>query len=143
MEVMLAQVSLLVVWHSNSIENTNWKILIQTVGSGPPSLQNEFDNIQTMERSAETDTLKQINQATSPQSEQSPVHLQQPATAGRSTTKNEKRSANTLYQELSFQDNEESEENEVTGSVPSINLRSLHPMPIVCYIFWDIFIASI
>lgn len=72
-----------------------------------------------MERSAETDTLKQMNQATSPQSEQSPVHLQpaQPATAGRSTTKNEKRSANTLYQELSFQDNEESEENEVTGSV--------------------------
>lgn len=36
-------------------------------------------------------------------------------TAGRTTTKNEKRSANTLYQELSFQDNEESEENEVTG----------------------------
>lgn len=35
---------------------------------------------------------------------------------GRTTTKNEKRSANTLYQELSFQDNEESEENEVTGS---------------------------
>lgn len=34
---------------------------------------------------------------------------------GRTTTKNEKRSANTLYQELSFQDNEESEENEVTG----------------------------
>lgn len=74
-----------------------------------------------MERSAETDTLKQINQATSPQSDQSPVHLQPPATAGRSTTKNEKRSANTLYQELSFQDNEESEENEVTGSVPSID----------------------
>lgn len=96
---------------------------MKTVGSGPPSLQNEFDNIQTMERSAETDTMKQINQATSPQSEQSPVHSQpaQPATAGRSTTKNEKRSANTLYQELSFQDNEESEENEVTGSVPKFN----------------------
>lgn len=87
------------------------------VGSGPPSLQNEFDNIQTVERSAETDTLKQINQATSPQSDPSPVHLHPPAPAstGRSTTKNEKRSANTLYQELSFQDNEESEENEVTG----------------------------
>lgn len=88
-----------------------------SVGSGPPSLQNEFDNIQTVERSAETDTLKQINQATSPQSDPSPVHLQPPAPAGRSTTKNEKRSANTLYQELSFQDNEESEENEVTGRV--------------------------
>lgn len=86
------------------------------VGSGPPSLQNEFENIQTVERSAETDNLKQMNQATSPQSEVSPVPPQLPATAtGRSTTKNEKRSANTLYQELSFQDNEESEENEVTG----------------------------
>lgn len=86
------------------------------VGSGPPSLQNEFDNIQTVERSAETDTLKQMNQATSPQSDQpSPVQPAPPPSAGRSTTKNEKRSANTLYQELSFQDNEESEENEVTG----------------------------
>lgn len=84
------------------------------VGSGPPSLQNEFDNIQTVERSAETDTLKQMNQATSPQSDQ-PSPVQPPPSAGRSTTKNEKRSANTLYQELSFQDNEESEENEVTG----------------------------
>lgn len=37
-------------------------------GSGPPSLQNEFDSIAqtTVERSAETDTLKQSNQATSP-----------------------------------------------------------------------------
>ncbi|XP_055324140.1 JNK-interacting protein 3 isoform X3 [Sitodiplosis mosellana] len=86
-----------------------------SVGSGPPSLQNEFDNIQTVERSAETDTLKQMNQATSPQSDQ-PSPIQPPPSAGRSTTKNEKRSANTLYQELSFQDNEESEENEVTGS---------------------------
>lgn len=43
---------------------------------------------------------------------------------GRTTTKNEKRSANTLYQELSFQDNEESEENEVTGkSHPSATLN--------------------
>lgn len=35
---------------------------------------------------------------------------------GRTTTRNEKRSANTLYQELSFQDNEDNDENEVTGS---------------------------
>lgn len=77
-------------------------------------MRNEFDNVQTVERSAETDTLKQIHQATSPQSDASPV---QP-NAGRSTTKNnEKRSANTLYQEFSFQDNEESEENEVTGKL--------------------------
>lgn len=40
--------------------------------------------------------------------------LQNPV--GRTTTKKEQRSANNLYQELSFQDNEESEENEiVTG----------------------------
>lgn len=85
-------------------------------GSGPPSLQNEFDNIQTVERSAETDALQQTHQATSPQTELSPV-MPPIATslAGRTTTKTEKRSANTLYQELSFQDNEESEENEVTG----------------------------
>lgn len=42
-------------------------------GSGPPSLQNEFDNIQTVERSAETDSLQHMNQATSPQSDISPV----------------------------------------------------------------------
>lgn len=35
-------------------------------GSGPPSLQNEFDSIQTMERSAGTDSVRHINQATSP-----------------------------------------------------------------------------
>lgn len=82
-------------------------------GSGPPSLQHEFESLNTVERSAETDSLHQINQATSPQSDSGgalPTH------SGRTTTKNEKRSANTLYQELSFQDNEESEENEVTGN---------------------------
>lgn len=42
-------------------------------GSGPPSLQHEFDNIQTVERSAETDSLQHMNQATSPQSDASPV----------------------------------------------------------------------
>jgi chromosome segregation ATPase len=83
--------------------------------SGPPSLQNEFDNIKTVERSAETDKLQQTNQATSPQSDSSPILPSAPS-AGRTTTKREQRSANTLYQELSFQDNEESEENEVTGS---------------------------
>ncbi|XP_073840207.1 JNK-interacting protein syd isoform X18 [Musca autumnalis] len=41
--------------------------------SGPPSLQNEFDNLQTVERAAETDTLQQQNQATSPQSDSSPT----------------------------------------------------------------------
>ncbi|XP_055914754.1 JNK-interacting protein 3 isoform X12 [Eupeodes corollae] len=40
--------------------------------SGPPSLQNELESIHTMERSAETDTLHHINQATSPQSDECP-----------------------------------------------------------------------
>jgi hypothetical protein len=88
-------------------------------GSGPPSLQNEIDNAQTAERSSETDTLQQINQATSPQSDVTSPTIPQIVT-GRSTTnvKSEKRSANTLYQELSFQDDAlESEENEITGIV--------------------------
>lgn len=85
-------------------------------GSGPPSLQNEFENLQTAERSAETDHLQQHNQATSPPSEVTSPTLPHIAT-GRSTTKSEKRSANTLYQELSFQDEIESEENEITGMV--------------------------
>lgn len=41
--------------------------------SGPPSLQNEFETLQTVEKSAETDTLQQQNQATSPQSDSSPI----------------------------------------------------------------------
>lgn len=76
-------------------------------GSGPPSLQNEFENVQA----AEPD-----NHATSPPSEvTSPTvpHI----TTGRSTTKSEKRSANTLYQEFYQDDQLESEENEVTGMV--------------------------
>ncbi|XP_065362360.1 JNK-interacting protein 3 isoform X2 [Calliphora vicina] len=85
--------------------------------SGPPSLQNEFESLHTVEKSAETDTLQQQNQATSPQSDSSPIVPNAPSNVGRTTTKKEQRSANTLYQELSFQDNEESEENEiVTGS---------------------------
>ncbi|XP_017843293.2 JNK-interacting protein 3 isoform X3 [Drosophila busckii] len=86
----------------------------QSDDSGPPSLQNELDSLAgTVERGAATD------QATSPQSppELSPVVPNVPANVGRSTTKKEQRSDNNLYQELSFQDNEESEENEiVTGS---------------------------
>ncbi|EDW40627.1 GM24980 [Drosophila sechellia] len=91
----------------------------QSDDSGPPSLQNELDNLSgTVERGAVTDALQQQNQATSPQSpDSSPVVPNVPTNVGRSTTKKEQRSDNNLYQELSFQDNEESEENEiVTGS---------------------------
>ncbi|KQS43272.1 JNK-interacting protein 3 isoform X3 [Drosophila erecta] len=88
----------------------------QSDDSGPPSLQNELDNLGgTAERGA--GTVEQ-HQATSPQSpDSSPVVPNVPTNVGRSTTKKEQRSDNNLYQELSFQDNEESEENEiVTGS---------------------------
>lgn len=54
-------------------------------GSGPPSLQNEFDNIQTMERSAETDNMRQTNQATSPNSEQAPSGPTTPVTPTHAT----------------------------------------------------------
>ncbi|XP_023033467.1 JNK-interacting protein 3 isoform X2 [Drosophila willistoni] len=100
--------------------------------SGPPSLQNELDQLQataggsrdglTIERGAATDALQQQHQATSPNSplnddDSSPIVPNVPANVGRSTTKKEQRTDNNLYQELSFQDNEESEENEiVTGS---------------------------
>ncbi|XP_017016644.1 JNK-interacting protein 3 isoform X6 [Drosophila kikkawai] len=92
----------------------------QSDDSGPPSLQNELDSLAagTVERGAATDALQQQHQATSPQSpDSSPIVPNVPANVGRSTTKKEQRSDNNLYQELSFQDNEESEENEiVTGS---------------------------
>nr|NP_001163373.1 sunday driver, isoform C [Drosophila melanogaster]ACZ94644.1 sunday driver, isoform C [Drosophila melanogaster] len=91
----------------------------QSDDSGPPSLQNELDNLSgTLERGAATDALQQQHHATSPQSpDSSPVVPNVPTNVGRSTTKKEQRSDNNLYQELSFQDNEESEENEiVTGS---------------------------
>jgi c-Jun-amino-terminal kinase-interacting protein 4 len=55
-------------------------------GSGPPSLQNEFDNIQTSEKSAETEKLQQTNQATSPQNEvTSPVAPTTPGTGNYNT----------------------------------------------------------
>lgn len=75
-------------------------------GSGPPSLQNEFENLGAgaaeMEKSPELE---------------SPVATKAKQKTGTTTTQKEQRSANTLYQELSFQDNEESEENEVTGEL--------------------------
>lgn len=48
---------------------------------------------------------------------ESPVATKAKQKTGTTTTQKEQRSANTLYQELSFQDNEESEENEVTGKL--------------------------
>lgn len=84
-------------------------------GSGPSSLHNELDQVVTAEKSSETEKMQQVHQATSPESEASkPVTTH--STGGKTTTKKEQRSGNTLYQELSFQDdNMESEEAEITG----------------------------
>lgn len=64
---------------------------------------NVKDAVQTMEKSQETDSINLENKSvvTSPISPQAPVAPSTPA--GRVQTKKEQRSANTLYQELSFQ----------------------------------------
>lgn len=80
-------------------------------GSGPPSLQNELDNL----ADGQTNDGAEATAESSPDVT-TPVTAKQKPT-GHSTTKKEQRSANTLYQELSFQDNEESEEHEVTGTI--------------------------
>lgn len=89
--------------------------------SGPPSLQNEIDTKAT-EKVVEPSEESKPGEATV--SSSTPVKVLQSPTAGsggavsgKTTTKKEQRSANTLYQELSFQDdNLESEENEITGA---------------------------
>lgn len=84
-------------------------------GSGPSSLHNELDQVITAEKSSETEKTSQVNQATSPQNEL-PKHIMPGSIGGKTTTKKEQRSGNTLYQELSFQDdNVESEDTEITG----------------------------
>ncbi|XP_058124926.1 JNK-interacting protein 3 isoform X2 [Anopheles coustani] len=85
--------------------------------SGPPSLQNEIETKAT-EKVEEVDSAKTPAEATSAGAVKT---LQSPtsggAVSGKTTTKKEQRSANMLYQELSFQDdNLESEENEITGA---------------------------
>uniref|UniRef100_A0A336LP60 JNK-interacting protein 3 n=1 Tax=Culicoides sonorensis TaxID=179676 RepID=A0A336LP60_CULSO len=85
-------------------------------GSGPPSLQNEFENVAT-----EKICPAQFAE-TPPQNCEPPATISVSATPkGTTTTKKEERSANNLYQELTFHDdNVESEEAEVTG-------RWVHP----------------
>uniref|UniRef100_A0AAG5D2H7 JNK-interacting protein 3 n=1 Tax=Anopheles atroparvus TaxID=41427 RepID=A0AAG5D2H7_ANOAO len=84
--------------------------------SGPPSLQNEIETKAT-EKVEVVDSAKAPTEATSTGAVKT---LQSPTgggVSGKTTTKKEQRSANMLYQELSFQDdNLESEENEITGA---------------------------
>uniref|UniRef100_A0A182Q4T1 JNK-interacting protein 3 n=1 Tax=Anopheles farauti TaxID=69004 RepID=A0A182Q4T1_9DIPT len=87
--------------------------------SGPPSLQNEIDTKAT-EKLEEVDAATTLPADAMATSSNAKV-LQSPTAgggvSGKTTTKKEQRSANTLYQELSFQDdNLESEENEITGA---------------------------
>lgn len=67
------------------------------------SLHSEFDNVKDavtkVERSQETDSLNLENKSVVT----SPVSPPQSNNNSRVKTKNEQRSANTLYQELSFQ----------------------------------------
>uniref|UniRef100_A0A4Y0B8N3 JNK-interacting protein 3 n=1 Tax=Anopheles funestus TaxID=62324 RepID=A0A4Y0B8N3_ANOFN len=86
--------------------------------SGPPSLQNEIET-------KATEKVEEVDSATTTPGDGMATSstakvLQSPTTggvSGKTTTKKEQRSANTLYQELSFQDdNLESEENEITGA---------------------------
>ncbi|XP_050073505.1 JNK-interacting protein 3 isoform X2 [Anopheles maculipalpis] len=86
--------------------------------SGPPSLQNEIET-------KATEKVEEVDSATTTPADGMATSstakvLQSPSgggVSGKTTTKKEQRSANTLYQELSFQDdNLESEENEITGA---------------------------
>ncbi|XP_034839276.1 JNK-interacting protein 3 isoform X3 [Maniola hyperantus] len=71
----------------------------ESLSSSPPSppIGSELAAARTVERAHQTDAITQQSQATSPVA---PLN----SNTGRSQTKSEKRSANTLYQELAFHD---------------------------------------
>ncbi|XP_032527218.2 JNK-interacting protein 3 isoform X3 [Danaus plexippus] len=85
-----------------------------SLSSSPPTppLGSELAAVRTVERAHQTDPITQHSQATSPVTPQAP--------AGRSQTKSEKRSGNTLYQELAFHDTDGGVEGDdgadITGS---------------------------
>ncbi|XP_026315689.1 JNK-interacting protein 3-like isoform X2 [Hyposmocoma kahamanoa] len=85
-----------------------------SLSSSPPSppIGSELAAVRTVERAHQTDPITQQSQATSPVA---------PLNSGKSQTKSEKRSGNTLYQELSFHDTDASmvegdEGADITGS---------------------------
>ncbi|XP_050360930.1 JNK-interacting protein 3 isoform X2 [Nymphalis io] len=86
-----------------------------SLSSSPPSppIGAELAAVRTVERAHQTDPIRQQSQATSP--------VAPPTGGSRSQTKSEKRSANTLYQELAFHDTdvtiaEGDEGADITGS---------------------------
>ncbi|XP_039763202.1 JNK-interacting protein 3 isoform X2 [Pararge aegeria] len=72
-----------------------------SLSSSPPTppIGSELAAVRTVERAHQTDPITQQSQATSPVAPPN-------ANTGRSQTKSEKRSGNTLYQELAFHDTE-------------------------------------
>lgn len=87
-----------------------------SLSSSPPSPPNGLDlaAVRTVECAHQTDPITQQSQATSP------VVPPNTSNTGKSQTKSEKRSGNTLYQELAFQDVDpgivEGEDTDITGS---------------------------
>ncbi|XP_052746804.1 JNK-interacting protein 3 isoform X2 [Bicyclus anynana] len=74
-----------------------------SLSSSPPSppIGSELAAVRTVERAHQTDPITQQSQATSPVAPPKSA-----STTGKSQTKSEKRSGNTLYQELAFHDTE-------------------------------------
>ncbi|XP_060809868.1 JNK-interacting protein 3 isoform X2 [Amyelois transitella] len=71
-----------------------------SLSSSPPSpIGSELAAVRTVERAHQTDPITQQSQATSPVAPPN-------SSTGKSQTKSEKRSGNTLYQELAFHDTE-------------------------------------
>ncbi|CAK1554600.1 unnamed protein product [Leptosia nina] len=86
--------------------------------SSPP-IGSELAAVRTVERAHQTDPIKQQSQATSP--------VAPPSTnTGKSQTKSEKRSGNTLYQELAFHDTDANIVEGDDGDVP-ITGSWVHP----------------
>ncbi|XP_055601258.1 JNK-interacting protein 3 isoform X2 [Uranotaenia lowii] len=85
-------------------------------GSGPSSLHNEIDQVIAEEKSSETEKASKGNQDSSPTEGANKKINMTSSIGGKTTTKKEERSGNTLYQELSFQDDTiENDDTEITG----------------------------
>uniref|UniRef100_A0A1Q3G3V7 JNK-interacting protein 3 n=1 Tax=Culex tarsalis TaxID=7177 RepID=A0A1Q3G3V7_CULTA len=81
--------------------------------SGPPSLHNELNLPNSTEKTSDEEKKQQAGFSKNDESQKKPSGL----IGGKTTTKKEQRSGNTLYQEVSFQDdNAENDDTEITGA---------------------------
>uniref|UniRef100_A0A8D8G510 JNK-interacting protein 3 n=4 Tax=Culex pipiens TaxID=7175 RepID=A0A8D8G510_CULPI len=81
--------------------------------SGPPSLHNELSLPNPIEKIIDEDSKQQANISKNDENKKRPSGL----VVGKTTTKKEQRSGNTLYQEVSFQDeNADNDDTEITGA---------------------------